>query len=103
MKRKYILLLLRKGMKTKENDREGAGGIILCPFQIKNLNPKVQENWIPESKDGSNYANMFIQIYVGKGKLAFKPLHFCSIENRAHRSITLTNTLILKQIWVVFD
>ena len=30
-----ILLLLRIGMKTGENDREGAGGIILCPFQRK--------------------------------------------------------------------
>lgn len=60
------------------------------------LNPKVQENWIPESKDESNYANMFIQIYDGKGKLVFKPLYFCPIENAAHRSITLTrHTLII--------
>lgn len=49
--RNYILLQLRIGMKPKENERDGAGGITLCPFQ-KTWNPKcrnaglLSERWI---------------------------------------------------------
>ena len=58
-------------------------------FSEKDLKPKVQEYWIPESKDGFKYTNMLTQICVGKGNWS-SSLCISALLKTAHKSVTLS-------------